>query len=211
MPAPRQSDRRRSARTSNGSDTWARRAVRSSTHLPEEPSYSLLPQHGCGALMSEFDSERLEKALSGDAAALRATVDQMTPVVRARVTRSLGRRLGFRAPGFEDEVNDLTQEVFVTLFTSDARALRAWDPGRGLSFLNFVGLLAQHRAAQILRTNRWLYKVQEQPLMESAASHAPRAWCRAFLGRSAQASPRIPRGHADRSRTRDVRALVSGS
>lgn len=117
--------------------------------------------------MSECDRKRLEKALSGDSVALRAIVDEMTPVVRARVTRALARRLGLAARSFPDEVSDLTQDVFVMLFSADAKALRAWDSTRGLSFLNFVGLLAQHRAAAILRTQRWLRRVRETPLKES--------------------------------------------
>jgi len=39
------------------------------------------------------------------------------------------------------EVADLIQEVFMALFADDARVLRSWQPERGLSLDNFVGLV----------------------------------------------------------------------
>jgi RNA polymerase sigma-70 factor (ECF subfamily) len=51
-------------------------------------------------------------------------------------------------------VHDLTQEVFVSLFADDARALRAWHPQRGLSLANFVGLIADHQVASIFRSGK---------------------------------------------------------
>jgi RNA polymerase sigma factor (sigma-70 family) len=90
-------------------------------------------------------------ALAGDAAAVRDTVDFMTPIVQARVARSLSRRSETRGRDISQDIADFTQEVFVALFTDDAKALRRWDPERGLSFANFVGLLAQHRVSSLLR------------------------------------------------------------
>ena len=48
----------------------------------------------------------------------------------------------------------MTQEVFLSLFAAEGKALRAWDPARGLSLEKFVGLLAQHQVASILRNGR---------------------------------------------------------
>ena len=117
--------------------------------------------------MSQLDRERLDRALSGDTAALREVIELMTPVVRARVIRALSRRFGFHNRHLESELADFTQEVFVALFNADAKALRAWDAERGLSFLNFVGLLAQHRVAEILRTRRWQIQAEELSLDDS--------------------------------------------
>jgi RNA polymerase sigma factor (sigma-70 family) len=117
--------------------------------------------------MTDFDRELLQRALSGDTSALRAVIVSMTPVVRARVTRVLGRSLGFGHAQFTQEVADCTQEVFMALFADDSRALRAWDAERGLSFLNFVGLVAQRKVTEIVRTRRWRAHTQEFALNDS--------------------------------------------
>lgn len=106
------------------------------------------------AIVPEIDQHFVCSALDGDPAALRAVVDSLTPIVQARVTRALLRRHEMRARDLRQEVADFTQEVFAALFTSDCKALRAWDPQRGLSFSNFVGLLAQRRVASLLRVRR---------------------------------------------------------
>jgi RNA polymerase sigma-70 factor (ECF subfamily) len=48
----------------------------------------------------------------------------------------------------------MSQQVFVSLLEGDARALRAWAPGRGLSLLEFVELLASREVVSILRSGR---------------------------------------------------------
>ena len=53
-----------------------------------------------------------------------------------------------------EDVFDLTQEVFRLLFDRDARVLRAWDPRKGASLRNYVGLVAQREAGHILRSGR---------------------------------------------------------
>lgn len=93
-------------------------------------------------------------ALAGDRAAMRALVDRIAPVIWSRVTRvaELARR---RTPDQVKQVGeDLTQEVFVALFQEEGRALRAWAPERGLSLEGYVGLLAEHHAASVLRSGR---------------------------------------------------------
>lgn len=91
-----------------------------------------------------------------DERALGDFVRRMTPVVQARVARKL---LSFRdrsAAGRDvrQEVEDLTQEVFLALFADDARVLKSWRPERGLSLANFVGLVAERLAVSILRSPR---------------------------------------------------------
>jgi RNA polymerase sigma-70 factor (ECF subfamily) len=118
--------------------------------------------------MNEFDRERLYKALSGDSASVRALVALLTPVVRARVLRALARRYPNSERDMATDVADFTQEVFVALFTADSKALRAWDPERGLSLRNYVGLLAQHRVAEILRKLSWQRQADETEFDESS-------------------------------------------
>jgi RNA polymerase sigma-70 factor (ECF subfamily) len=97
----------------------------------------------------------LQRALAQDPAAVRALLALLLPVVRARALLACRRNAGaLRSGDAEQEVDDLTQEVLVTLFAEDARVLRSWDRGRGLSLRNFVGLVCARRIHQILRAGK---------------------------------------------------------
>lgn len=104
--------------------------------------------------MEELAPDVVRDALSGDRQALRRFVDTMTPVIQARVVRALVRRAAGERRDVRQEVADMTQDVFAALFAHDGRALRAWDPARGLSLANFVGLIATRHVASILRSGR---------------------------------------------------------
>ncbi|MEZ4221998.1 MAG: hypothetical protein R3B13_13780 [Polyangiaceae bacterium] len=106
--------------------------------------------------MPELLGHELERALHGDRAALRVLVDELTPVIQARVARVLLRSAAAHQAGrsIRQEVEDMTQEVFVSLLDEDGRALRSWTPERGASLKNFVGLLAERQAISILRSGR---------------------------------------------------------
>lgn len=103
------------------------------------------------AELPAMTSSLVQDAVSRDPRALRQMVDALTPVIRARALRVLRRRGLGRRQDLEDEVLDLTQQVFVALLTGDGRLLRSWDPARGLSLQNFVGLVAEQVAAAALR------------------------------------------------------------
>ena len=96
----------------------------------------------------------LAQALAGDEGAVRSLIAQLLPIVQARATRGIWRRQRGALRDARQEVDDLVQEVFAALFADDARALRAWEPGRGLSLSNFVGLIAEREVASLLRTGR---------------------------------------------------------
>jgi DNA-directed RNA polymerase specialized sigma24 family protein len=102
----------------------------------------------------EFTPTLLHKGLDGDKPVLRDLIRTLTPVIVARVSRALLRRGFGQRRDLQQEVEDLTQEVFVVLLKESGRELRAWDPGRGLSLTNFVGLLAERCVASILRSGR---------------------------------------------------------
>ena len=74
--------------------------------------------------------ETIDAALAGDAAAMRALVDALTPVIQATVARALlpAARSG---RGIRADVEDLTQEVFERLLENGGRTLASWDPARG--------------------------------------------------------------------------------
>jgi RNA polymerase sigma-70 factor (ECF subfamily) len=98
---------------------------------------------------SELTVALVQRALAKDQDAVRALVDALTPVIQARAARALLRR-GPRE--VRAEVEDITQTVFASLFAGDGRVLRQWDPERGLSLENWVGLRTEHEVASILRS-----------------------------------------------------------
>ena len=104
--------------------------------------------------LAELTPDVVEQALAGRADRIRTLVDALTPVIQARVARGLLRRGGARGRDARQEVEDMTQEVFLSLFDDDGHALRAWVPARGLSLANFVGLVAERQVSSILRSGR---------------------------------------------------------
>lgn len=103
-----------------------------------------------------MDDERsiVDEALRGDADATRRLVKLVLPVIQARIGRVLARRRARSNRDVRQEIEDLAQEVFVSLFERQGRTLRAWDPSRGLSLSSFCGLIAEREAASILRSGR---------------------------------------------------------
>lgn len=109
----------------------------------------------------------LAEALAGDASALVELARLISPAIQVRVARALLRRAAprARAGDVRSELEDMTQEVFVRLFANDARALRAWDPERGLSLVNFVGLVAEREVSNVFHSGRrtpWNDKLELQ-------------------------------------------------
>src|SRR5262245_6251425 len=93
-------------------------------------------------------------SLKGERRALATLVDRLTPVIQARAAHWLLRQRGARARSIRQEVEDLTQEVFLCLFDQGGRTLRSWEPERGLSLDRFVGLVAERQIVSILRTQK---------------------------------------------------------
>jgi DNA-directed RNA polymerase specialized sigma24 family protein len=135
------------------------------------------------------DATLVQQALEGDRQALRRLVDALTPVIQVRVAQVLLRNPQTARRNIEHEVADLTQEVFMALFAEGGRALKAWDATRGLSFPNFVGLLASRLAITVLRSGRrnpFLHAPTEPSDLEASAEPSPgpepRAVSREVLG-----------------------------
>ncbi|KYF89927.1 hypothetical protein BE17_45505 [Sorangium cellulosum] len=97
---------------------------------------------------TKLSTSLLASALGGDVQSTRAVIVALTPVIHARVGRALLRRCARLA---RDRKDDLVQDVFVELLRDGSRALRAWDPARGLSLANWVGLIADQRVAAAFR------------------------------------------------------------
>ena len=119
------------------------------------------------------DPAQLALALAGDGRALEHLVDRLTPVVQVRVARVLLRHDQHRhSQDIRSVVEDVVQEVFITLFSADARVLRQWQPDRGLSLANFVGLVAERKALAVLRSarrNPWTEEPTEMLHLDSLA------------------------------------------
>jgi RNA polymerase sigma-70 factor (ECF subfamily) len=98
----------------------------------------------------------LREALAGDQAALTRLVALLTPVIQARVARTLlARRSQLGSDrNVRQEVEDLTQEIFLLLFHKSGQVLRSWEAGRGLSLNNFVGLVSERQVVSFLRSGR---------------------------------------------------------
>ena len=88
----------------------------------------------------------INKALAHEPASVRALVDKLSPVIERRVAFTLWQRISRR--DVRQEVKDMTQAVFLSLFEDDGKALRAWDPDRGSPLESFVSLLA-HRPGDL--------------------------------------------------------------
>lgn len=97
---------------------------------------------------------QVDRALSGDSRALRELIALLTPVVQGRVARVLLRSGSVRGKGIsvQQEVEDLTQDVFERLFAQGGQALRAWEPERGAALSSFVGLIAERTTISTLRS-----------------------------------------------------------
>lgn len=107
--------------------------------------------------MDPQDTESLlRRALAGEQTALTRLVAVLTPVIQARVARTLLSRKAQLSGGrsVRQEVEDLSQEVFLSLFARDARVLRSWQAERGLSLENFAGLVAERQVLSFLRSGR---------------------------------------------------------
>src|SRR5689334_11040943 len=120
-----------------------------------------------GHVMSEPWPELIRQTLGGERAAASRLLGSLYPVVQSRVARVLWRTRRSADRSVQQEVEDLTQDVFRHLFDEGGRALQSWDPARGLSLPNFVGLLAERHAVGVLRTDRrnpWT----EEPTIDAA-------------------------------------------
>ena len=78
--------------------------------------------------------------LDGDRRAVAAFVRVMTPIVQARAAKAMR---GFAVRRLELVKSSRTWSKIHSwrFFANESKLLRGWDPDRGLSFQNFVGLI----------------------------------------------------------------------
>ncbi|HVR98056.1 MAG TPA: hypothetical protein VMW27_15670 [Thermoanaerobaculia bacterium] len=123
----------------------------------------------------ESIQDEVRQALAGNEPALNRLVQTLTPVIQSRVARGLLLRRTGTAAGrnVRQEVEDFTQEIFLVLFADDGKVLRSWQPERGLSLANFVGLVAERQTASILRSGRRSPWKEDPTLVEDMDLSAP--------------------------------------
>ncbi len=97
---------------------------------------------------SAADESLIRKALSGHGGSLRALTRRVLPVVRSRAAAYLRRRDG--RLGAQD-VDDLTQEIWLSLLEQDGKLLRGYDHSRGKSLEGYVGMVCRR---ELWRRNR---------------------------------------------------------
>src|SRR5215208_3506308 len=104
----------------------------------------------------EKSSGLVRDALAGDQTALTRLVAVLTPIIQARVARTLLARRSQCAGdrNVRQEVEDFTQDIFLSLFARDAHVLRSWRAERGLSLENFVGLVSERQVVSFLRSGK---------------------------------------------------------
>ena len=124
---------------------------------------------------AEAIEHELQSALAGNEPALTRLVQGLTPVIQSRVARGLLLWRTGTAAGRDvrQEVEDLTQEIFLVLFADGGKVLRSWQPERGLSLLNFVGLVAERQTASVLRSGRRSPWKEDPVLPEDLDQAAP--------------------------------------
>jgi len=93
-------------------------------------------------------------AVAREPGAARTLVQRLTPVVQSRIARCLLRSSAGRRRNPRQALADLAQDTFRQLFQDGGKVLLRWDPERGLSLENYVGLVARRHALSVLRSQR---------------------------------------------------------
>lgn len=119
----------------------------------------------------------------------------LTPVIQASAARTLLAHRSRLAThrNVRQEVEDLTQEILLSLFSRSGHVLLSWEASRGLSLENFVRLVSERHVVSFLRSskrNPWKEEpVPDQPLGAAAQDPGPeqvtasREQLRLLLGR----------------------------
>ena len=124
---------------------------------------------------AEDTSDLVREALAGDRDALSRLVAKLTPVIQSRVARTLRARRSYLGAdrNIRQEVEDLTQEIFLSLFAREGHVLRSWQAERGLSLENFVGLVSERHVMSFLRSGKRNPRKEEPVPAEDLDRPAP--------------------------------------
>lgn len=100
----------------------------------------------------EISRSLVDAALLGDPVAMRTMAGALRPAIQAEVTAVLARSRGSaRGRSLLQEVDDFVQEVWLGLFSNDARELRRWQPELS-PLTSYVRSIAYCDAISLLRS-----------------------------------------------------------
>lgn len=121
------------------------------------------------------DAQRdlIARALAGSRDAVEQLVSLLTPVIRARAARVLVR--GARGRDVRASVDDVAQQVLLALFADHGKLLRSWDPARGMSLRQFVGLIAERQTLSLARSQRANPHFEQPTQPETLEKELPRS------------------------------------
>jgi DNA-directed RNA polymerase specialized sigma24 family protein len=107
----------------------------------------------------------LPLVLNGDRNAVAELIRRYSGTIRHRIVRTLYEwNVVQRQRGVLNYVDDLVQEVWVSVFADRARLLREWDPSVA-TLEALLAVVAQRRAADLLRSKK------RSPLTEKPTEH----------------------------------------
>ncbi len=119
----------------------------------------------------EVETRMVAGALAREREASARLVAHLTPTIQFNAGRALlAHRRGAAVRNYREEVDDLCQEILVTLFADEGRVLRVWDRSRGASLKTFVATVARRRAGALLSArchNPWSMVPVEQGHLEN--------------------------------------------
>lgn len=97
----------------------------------------------------------MRAAIAGDREALSWLLEELTPEVKNRAARAL-LRYSAKSQGrsIHQEVEDLTQEIFLWLFENGGKILKSWNPKHGVPLVGFIGFVADRKVMGIMRTQK---------------------------------------------------------
>ena len=128
--------------------------------------------------MAEEGAERqlVREALDGDRASTRSLVARLRPGIQAELAHLLQGYEPARGRSARQELEDLVQEAFASLWADGGLLLRRWDPARGRSLESYARLVARSRALDALRSRRrmpWREEPTDPSSVEMTLSRAP--------------------------------------
>ena len=109
------------------------------------------PTARVGALSKNEIPKLLKLVLDREPNAARQFVEMISPIIHARVGRVLRRRNVAQCHDVQQEAMDLTQQTYANLLKNNGHLLRSWDPERGMSLANYVGMIAEQTAEAATR------------------------------------------------------------
>lgn len=108
--------------------------------------------------------KQVQAAISGEPTALSWMLDELTPVVQSQAARALLRyNEKSSRRSIQQEVEDLTQEIFLWLFENDGRILKSWLPEQGVPLSGFI---AHRKVMGIMRSQKRSPWTEEPTLAE---------------------------------------------